>query len=105
MEKNVESLFPYKIDPRIYFENLRTEQLNTKNEYEAHLQDEEYSEASASLCNSDMDYYGAYVLNLFENRFKAIAEYVDMKTKPKLVFYQEEEPENITVGRSWIGGE
>ncbi len=97
------SIFPAGIDPRVYLQEVRLSQLNTKTAYEQKLDENSYSEASAILQTSGIDYYGAYILNLLENRLFNIQNYLLAKPKPDLVRHQSEEPDNnLHEGLCWV---
>ena len=100
--RDVESQFPLNIDDRIYFQDVNLSQLNIKKNFEHFLEEESYSEASDVLNNTDIDFFGASVLNLLENRLVAIEEYILTIEKPVLTAYQSTEPEDVDEGFSWI---
>ena len=102
---------PPVIDDRIYFQDVRLSQMSIKNLYEEFLAQEDYSSASNLLNDEDMDFFGASILNLFENRIVAIETYVCSQEfkdeKPVLTAYQSTEPEGeeVDVGFTWIDDE
>ena len=59
--------------------------------------------ASEYLNNSEVFFYGAWILNLFENRLCAIGNYaINILPKNILTQYYENEPENTYKGMNWI---
>ena len=97
--KNTTSKFPSMIDDRVFFEDINLTQLDIKNQYEQLLQQGKYTEASQLLNNSDVDFYGAWILNLLENRLLNIQTYLQDETKPHLVDYNTQPTTN---GAHWI---
>lgn len=100
--RNIYSQFPSAIDDRIYFQDINLSQLNTKANYEAYKNAGDYTSASAELNNANIDFFGASVLNLLENRFVAIENYLLTLEKPQLTAYQSTEPTGVGVGFTWI---
>ena len=100
--RNVASQFPSAVDDRIYFQDINLSQLNTKTNYESYLANGQYTDASAELNNANIDFFGASVLNLIENRLIAIENYLLTLTKPDWTYYGASEPDNVPVGYSWI---
>lgn len=100
--RNIYSQFPSAIDDRIYFQDINLSQLNTKANYEAYKNAGDYTSASAELNNANIDFFGASVLNLLENRFVAIENYLLTLEKPQLTAYQSTEPTDVGVGFTWI---
>lgn len=103
--RDVVSQFPSDIDDRIYFQDINLSQLNTKTNFERFLAEQSYSEASDVLNNANIDFFGASVLNLLENRLVAIEEYILTLEKPVLTAYQSTEPEDVDEGFTWIEDE
>lgn len=100
--RDVYTQFPSAVDDRIYFQDINLSQLNTKTNYESYLDAREYSNASAELNDANIDFFGASVLNLLENRLVAIETYLLTLTKPQLTAYQSTEPDGVDVGFTWI---
>ena len=99
---NTGSVFPYNIDPRMYYQDVQLYQLDVKANYDAALDNNQYSAASQILQNSDMDYYGAYFFNKSEDKLLAVQNYEYTKVKPVLTVYQATEPAVVENGLSWI---
>lgn len=100
--RNIYSQFPNAVDDRIYFQDINLSQLNTKSNFEGYLANGQYTDASDELNNANIDFFGASVLNLLENRLVAIENYLLTLTKPDLTYYGSTEPQNVNVGYSWI---
>lgn len=100
--RNTTTQFPYAVDDRIYFQDINLSQLNTKTNYETYLANAQYTDASAELNNANIDFFGASVLNLLENRLVAIENYILTLVKPQLTAYQSTEPTGVGVGFTWI---
>lgn len=100
--KNIESTYPAEIDNQLFFSDMRLKDSSTYETYKNYLKTKEYDKGSESLQNSEVDYYGAYVLNIFNRRLRAIGQYLLTKQKPDQVKYQSTEPSNPKVGTTWI---
>ena len=100
--RNVYTQFPYAVDDRIYFQDINLSQLTTKTNFETYLANSQYTDASAELNNANIDFFGASVLNLLENRLVAIENYLLTLIKPQLTAYQSTEPTGVGVGFTWI---
>ena len=98
----VTSNFPYAIDDRIYFQCVSIDQVPTKTAYEGFYNNGQYTDASLVLNNANMDFYGASVLNMLENRIIAIENYVLTLIKPDLTAYQQNEPAGVPKNYTWI---
>ena len=100
--RNIYSQFPVSVDDRIYFQDINLSQLNTKTIWESYLDAGQYSDASNELNNANIDFFGASVLNLLENRLVAIENYLLTITKPDWTYYGTVEPSGVPEGYSWI---
>ena len=102
--KNTNSVFPDGIDPRFYFSDMSLDDVSLMSTYQELIKNGKYSEASELLNDSDISFYGAWVLNLFENRLRNIGAYLLTKEKPKANIYQSSEPtEDLEKNLIWIG--
>ena len=99
---NTGSVFPFSIDPRMYYQDVQLSQLDVKANFDAALDNNQYTLASQILQNSDIDYYGAYFFNKSEDKLVAVQNHVDAKVKPVLTVYQATEPTTVENGLSWI---
>ena len=100
--KDASTKFPQEIDDRIFWQDLQIYQTPIMQKYYTYLNAGNYDEASDLLNNSDVFFYGAWILNLLENRLYAIEKYVFGLDKNKIVEYQRTEPFNISQGTVWI---
>lgn len=101
--KNPISIFPNGIDSRIFYSDCNIENLPVLENYKQLLSVGKYTDAKNLLENSDIDYFGAWILNLLENRLYALERYLkEDVAKPELVFYSDTEPDATEVGQSWV---
>ena len=100
--KDASTKFPQEIDERIFWQDLQIYQTPIMQKYYTYLNAGNYDEASDLLNNSDVFFYGAWILNLLENRLYAIEKYVFGLDKNKIVEYQRTEPFNVSQGTVWI---
>lgn len=90
--KDVSTKFPISIDDREFFQNISPEQISIMKQYYSLLRSGAYTKASELLNNSEVFSYGAWCLNLLENRLYAIGNYVMNLEDINLVNYSESEP-------------
>ena len=101
--KNILSIFPNGIDSRVFFSDIDLDNINIMNEHENLIKQGKYTDASQLLNNSDVFFYGAWFLNMIENRLVNIGNHLLSKQKPQLTTYQDSEPtENLTKNMVWI---
>lgn len=100
--KNAESNYPEQIDPRIFYSDMNLDTRETWNQYQNLINENKYTEASTLLLTSDADYYGAWLLNLLEDRLVKIGEHVLTLEKPELTKYQTLEPSDVKLWTTWI---
>ena len=102
--KSIQTKFPSEIDSRIFFIDVDLSQVPIMKNYYTLINAGEYSRASELLNNSEVSFYGAWILNLLENRLCAIGNYVMGLEKNKLMTYSNSEPSNdeIYEGMNWI---
>lgn len=99
-----DTVFPTAVDDRIYYSDASIDDIPTMRTYQSKLREGKYIEASEFLCESGMNYFGAWVLNMYEGRLVALEEYLVDKEKPDLTRYQSAEPLDVTDSSiSWIG--
>lgn len=93
--KNDQSVFPAQYDPLIFFADADLDNYTTYQQYYVLYNNGQYSQASSLLNNSDVDFYGAWLLNLIENELYAIEDNMDqfIDEKPKLVAYSSTAPQ------------
>lgn len=105
MSKKTISTFPNDIDDRIFFQDINISQVPVMNDYYKYLNAENYTMASEILNNSEVFFYGAWLLNLLENRLYEIGNYVSGLEKEQLVTYIDTLlPNEICYSQmNWIG--
>ena len=102
--RDTSTKFPSEIDNRIFAQDINIEQAPIMNDYYMFLNAGNYDKATELLNNSDVFFYGAWVLNLLEERLHAIGDYVvNTDLKPDLVTYSGTEPSTVSEGMCWIG--
>lgn len=105
--RDIESKFPNNIDNRIFFQDLSLDQIPIMKQYDEMLhKNNNYTYASKFLNNSEVFFYGAWILNLLEKRLLQIEDYL-LKLPPKetLVLHQHDAPSSATVGIHWTSAE
>ena len=101
--KDASTKFPFDIDNRIFWQDMNLSQTLIMQKYYTYLNAGNYDKASELLNNSDVFFYGAWILNLLENRLYAMENYLmNEEEKPTLVTYQSTEPRNAYEGMNWI---
>ena len=100
--KDTSTKFPQEIDSRTFFQDVDISQVPIMQEYYKLLNAGNYDMTSDLLNNSEVSFYGAWLLNMWENRLNAVGEYVMKLEKPKLITYQSTEPTNLYQGMNWI---
>lgn len=97
--------FPKEIDERIYFQDINLSQISIIQEYYKYLNLGLYSKASELINGSEVFCYGAWLLNMFEDRLCVIGEYISNLEPVKLnLLYGTTEPtdEDLEDDISWI---
>jgi hypothetical protein len=100
--KDIATKFPNDIDNRLFFSDISSEQVHIMNTYNNYIANGDYDKASEFLNNSEVFFYGAWLLNLFENRLHTIGDYLMKEEKPKLTIYSNSEPSTVYKGMNWI---
>lgn len=102
--KNTQTIFPSGIDDGVFFQDISIDQVPIMKNYYRLLNNGNYTSASEYLNNSEAFSYGAWCLNLIENRLYAIGNYLLKQEDLNLVTYSETEPstEDLCDGFSWI---
>lgn len=100
--KDYSTKFPTSIDDRIFFQDICIDKLPIMEQYQKFIAAKAYSNASDYLNKSSVSFYGAFLLNMLEERLIALENYVvhDME-KPDIVAYTDTEPTNVDVGYCW----
>ena len=98
--------FPQYIDDRIFFQDINLTQTPIMNYYYSLLDSGSYAEASEFLNDSEVFFYGAWLLNLLEERLHAIGDYlIKLPPKTPLVKYQSESPVPADEETHWLSSE
>lgn len=99
--KDTSTKFPTEIDSRIFFQDISIDDLDVWEQHKTLISSESYTKASELLNDSEIDFYGAWLLNLLENRLEAIGSFLLQKNKPNLQVYSSVEPV-AKAGLHWI---
>lgn len=97
--------FPKEIDERIYFQDINLSQIPIMQEYYKYLSLGLYTKASELINSSEAFCYGAWLLNMFEDRLYIIGDYISKLEPVKLnLLYVGVEPadKDLEDGISWI---
>ena len=81
----------YDIDERLYFSDINISKLPIMTEYESLISQSRFDDAISLI--EDEDFYGAWLLNLLEDRLIKMEDYVWDLVKPVFGSYQSTEPE------------
>lgn len=95
--------FPNGIDDRICFSDCDLEKQEILIQHNQLVSNRKYTDAKNLLMNNDIDYFGAWLINLLENRVSAIGKYLLEQEKPNLLVLSNDEPDVDSVNFSWIG--
>ena len=97
------SVFPNDIDSRAFMSDTDLEHLDLLEQYQKLIRYHKFDEASKLLEKSYSFYYGASLLNMFENGLHQIGQYLLAKeVKEALGFYQTTVPASPKIGTFWI---
>ena len=102
--RNTQTVFPNGVDELQFFSDISIDQVPIMENYLRLLNSENYTSASEYLKNSGVFYYGAWFLNMMENRLRTIGNYLTNLEDLKLVTYSDSEPSESEVfdGMNWI---
>lgn len=102
--RNTQTVFPNGVDELQFFNDISIDQVHIMENYLRLLNSENYTSASEYLKNSGVFYYGAWFLNMMENRLRTIGNYLTNLEDLELVTYSDSEPSELEVfdGMSWI---
>ena len=106
--RNTTSKFPNEIDDRLFLSDVSISQVPIMNEYRTLLNKGDYSSASALLNDSGVFYYGAWILNLLEDRLCKIGEAIMNEEDHSLMTYNTltmSQMNDVTLGMNWITDE
>lgn len=99
--KDTSTKFPTEIDSRIFFQDISLDDLDVWEQHKTLISFGSYTKASELLNDSEIDFYGAWLLNLLENRLEAIGSFLLQKNKPTLQVYSNVKPV-VKTGLHWI---
>lgn len=102
----------YDVDNRTFFSDVSISGVETLNKYIELIQAGDYTSASTLLNEgtydgaiyNEIDFFGAWILNLLENRLYAIENYLlsGQREKPDLLTISDTEPSDKSEGYCWI---
>ena len=100
--KDYSSVFPDNVDKLNFFQDISIDKIPIMEKHQRMIAQKTYSAASEYLNEQDITFYGAWVLNMFEERLIAIENYILYQLeKPNLTTYKDIEPTNVDVGYCW----
>ena len=102
--RNTQTVFPNGVDELQFFSDISIDQVPIMENYLRLLNSGNYTSASEYLKNSGVFYYGAWFLNMMENRLRTIGNYLTNLEDLELVTYSDLEPSESEVfdGMNWI---
>ena len=102
--RNTQTVFPNGVDELQFFSDISIDQVPIMENYLRLLNSGNYTSASEYLKNSGVFYYGAWFLNMMENRLRTIGNYLTNLEDLELVTYSDSEPSESEVydGMNWI---
>lgn len=103
--RNTQTVFPNGVDELQFYSDISINQVPIMENYLRLLNSGNYTSASEYLKNSGVFYYGAWFLNMMENRLRTIGNYLTNLEDLELVTYSDSEPSESEVfdGMNWIG--
>lgn len=101
---NVESQYPDKIDPMLFFQDNSLDKVTIINTYNNLIAQKKYDEANEYIGQQEKVHrYSADYFNAIENRIYSLQEYLLAKTKENPFVYSDEEPVSGDQNVIWIG--
>ena len=102
--RNTQTVFPNGVDELQFYSDISIDQVPIMENYLRLLNSGNYTSASEYLKNSGVFYYGAWFLNMMENRLRTIGNYLTNLEDLELVTYSDSEPSESEVfdGVNWI---
>ena len=102
--RNTQTVFPNGVDELQFYSDISIDQVPIMEKYLRLLNSGNYTSASEYLKNSGVFYYGAWFLNMMENRLRTIGNYLTNLEDLNLVTYSDSEPSESEVfdGMNWI---
>ena len=92
VKEKIPTKFPAEIDERIYFNDIDLKQVATMQRFYQYINLGLYTKAFELLDSSEAFYYGAWLLNMLEDRLYIIGDYISKIEKPKIFSYGTSEP-------------
>lgn len=92
VKEKIPTKFPAEIDERIYFNDIDLKQVATMQRFYQYINLGQYAKAFELLDSSEAFYYGAWLLNMLEDRLYIIGDYISKIEKPKIFSYGTSEP-------------
>lgn len=100
--KDSSTVFPDYVDDLNFFQDISIDKLPVMTKYNEMISRGSYSEASEYINQQDVTFYGAWVLNMLENRLIAIEDFIiHSLEKPDLTIYGDIEPTDVPAGYCW----
>lgn len=90
--EKIPTKFPNEIDDRIYFHDIDLKQLSTMQRFYQYINLGLYTKAFELIDSSEAFFYGAWLLNMLEDRLYIIGDYISKIEKPKIFLYGTSEP-------------
>ena len=90
--RNTQTVFPNGVDELQFYSDISIDQVPIMDNYLRLLNSGNYTSASEYLKNSGVFYYGAWFLNMMENRLRTIGNYLTNLEDLELVTYSDSEP-------------
>ena len=102
--RNTQTVFPNGVDELQFYSDISIDQVPIMENYLRLLNSGNYTSASEYLKNSGVFYYGAWFLNMMENRLRTIGNYLTNLEDLELVTYSDSEPSESEIfdGMNWI---
>ena len=100
--RNTQTVFPNGVDELQFYSDISIDQVPIMENYLRLLNSGNYTSASEYLKNSGVFYYGAWFLNMMENRLRTIGNYLTNLEDLELVAYSNSEPSEVFDGMNWI---
>ena len=102
--RNTQTVFPNGVDELQFYSDISIDQVPIMENYLRLLNSGNYTSASEYLKNSGVFYYGAWFLNMMENRLRTIGNYLTNLEDLELVTYSDSEPSESEVfdDMNWI---
>ncbi len=100
--KDYSTVFPDDVDKLCFFQDVSIDKLPIMDQYNEMIAIGHYSDASEYLNTHEISFYGAWLLNMLQERLIAIENYIVHGTdKPDLTTYNDIEPTDKEEGYCW----